>query len=40
MTKMFFAALAVLGMSLATGGPAANAHTFLFPPAQNAGGNS
>jgi hypothetical protein len=43
MRKTIVAALAVLGISLASGAlaPAANAsNTYLFPPAQNAGGNS
>jgi hypothetical protein len=43
MKKAIFAALAVLGISLAASSlaPAANArtHTFLFPPHQNEGGN-
>ena len=40
--KAIFAVLTVLGISLATGAlaPAANAYTYLFAPAQNAGGNS
>jgi hypothetical protein len=39
MKKTIFAALAVLGISLATGAlaPAANAYTYLFPPCQNGG---
>jgi hypothetical protein len=42
MKKTIFAVLAVLGISLAAGAlaPAANAYTYLFPPAQNGGGNS
>ena len=42
MKKAIFAVLTVLGISLATGAlaPAANAYTYLFAPAQNAGGNS
>lgn len=42
MKKTIFAVLAALGISLATGAlaPAANAYTYLFPPAQNGGGNS
>jgi hypothetical protein len=39
MKKAIFAAIAVLGISLATGAlaPAANAYTYLFPPCQNGG---
>ena len=39
MKKAIFAVLTVLGISLATGAlaPAANAYTYLFAPAQNAG---
>jgi hypothetical protein len=42
MKKAIFAALAVLGISLATSAlaPVANAYTYLFPPNQNEGGNS
>lgn len=42
MKKMIFAALAVLGLSLATTAlaPVANAHTNLFPPNQNEGNNN
>jgi hypothetical protein len=42
MKKTILAALAVLGISLATGAlaPAANAYTYLFAPNQNAGNNS
>jgi hypothetical protein len=42
MKNAIFAALAVLGISLATGAiaSAANAHTYLFPPNQNQGSNS
>jgi hypothetical protein len=42
MKKTKFAALAVLGIALATSAlaPAANANTYLFPPAQNAASNS
>jgi len=42
MKKAIFAALAVLGISLATTAlaPAANAHTYLFESNQNQGSNS
>jgi hypothetical protein len=42
MKKAIFAAVTVLGVSLATGAlaPAANAYTYLFAPATNAGSNS
>jgi hypothetical protein len=42
MKKAIYAALAVLGISLATSAlaPAANAYTYLFPPAQNSDGTS
>jgi hypothetical protein len=42
MKKTILAALAVLGISLASGAlaPAANANTYLFPPTPNAGSNS
>jgi hypothetical protein len=42
MKKTMFAVLTGLGIALATGAlaPAANAYTYLFPPAQNAGSNS
>ena len=40
MKKTIFAALAVLGLSLATTAfaPAANAYTYLFAPTQNGDG--
>ncbi len=42
MKKTIFAALAVLGISLATGAlaPAANAYTYLFAPNESGGTNS
>jgi hypothetical protein len=42
MKKAIFVVLTVLGISLATSAlaPASNAYTYLFAPAQNAGGNS
>jgi hypothetical protein len=42
MKKAIFAALAVLGISLATTtlAPAANAHTYLFQANQNEGANN
>lgn len=42
MRKAIFAALAVLGLSLATAAvaSAANANSYLFPPNQNEGSNS
>jgi hypothetical protein len=42
MKKAIFAALAVLGMSLATTAlaPVANAHTYLFQANQNEGANN
>jgi hypothetical protein len=42
MKKAIFAALAVLGISLATTAlaPVANAHTYLFQANQNEGANS
>jgi hypothetical protein len=42
MKKTIFAALALLGISLATGAlaPAANAHTYLFAPNESGGTNS
>ncbi|HXA20932.1 MAG TPA: hypothetical protein VNW90_01450 [Acetobacteraceae bacterium] len=42
MKKAIFAVVTVLGVSLAMGAlaPAANAYTYLFAPAANAGSNS
>jgi hypothetical protein len=42
MRKAIFAALAVLGISLAANAlaPAANAHSYLFSPHEHEGGNN